>query len=166
MGWFFVHFLRIDFEKIAEPVRLKNEQKNRAWTPKHQWDDFLWNFSRIDFEPFAWRMRLKCKKKTAPGPQTTTVGWFLCFFAWINFEQVTQRMRLKNKQKSRARTPNHHSEMIFCAFFYELILSKSPKVWGLKISKKTRVDPKTPVGRFLVKFFANWLWENHPTYAA
>ena len=65
-------------------------------------------------------------------------------------------MRHKNKQKSRALAPNHHSGVIFCVFFYELILSKSLNVCGLKISKKNARGPKnTAVGRFFVDFFAN-----------
>ena len=63
-------------------------------------------------------------------------------------------MRLKNKQKSRVWTPKHHSGMIFCAFFCELILSKSPKVCGLNKQKKPRPGLKTPEEGFFVRFFA------------
>ena len=61
----------------------------------------------------------------------------------IFFKFLSTFLKISTKIKF-VRTPNQHTLMIFCAFFCELILSKSPNVCGLKMSKKTACGPQNP----------------------
>ena len=155
-------------------MRLKNKQKNRVRTPNHHTlVIFCAFFGELILRKSPKICGLKISKKVAPGPQITAVGWFFVG---------------ESPCKDDFRTPNHHTLMIFCAFFGELILRKSPNVCGLKISKKSAFAPPiTTVGWFvlgesprkddfrtpnhhtlmvLCSFFLNLFWENHLTYEA
>ena len=66
-------------------------------------------------------------KEGFPHSQPPRIHDFACLLFY--FFLITKYMRSDNEQKNRARNPNRRAVMIFCASFFNIILSKLPKIY-------------------------------------